>query len=67
VVAKVDEQQAAVVALPVDPAGNAGDLADITLAKSAAIVRTIGVHENPFLAVVAGLTQAKARFVKALA
>ena len=43
-VTQVDEQQAAVVALPVDPARQADLLAGVGQAQGAAGVRAIGVH-----------------------
>ena len=46
VVAQVDEQQTAVVPLPVHPAGQADRGAGVGSAKRAAGVRAIGVHED---------------------
>ncbi len=44
VVAQVDEQEAAVVAHPVDPAGEADGLADVSGAERATGVGPVGVH-----------------------
>ena len=43
-VAQVDEQQLAVIALAVDPAGQADGFADVAFAKVGAAVGAIGVH-----------------------
>jgi hypothetical protein len=45
-VAKVDEQQVAVIALAVDPARQLHALADVALAELAAAMGTIGVHRK---------------------
>tara|TARA_R100000501_G_scaffold17911_1_gene34735 strand:- start:186429 stop:186632 length:204 start_codon:yes stop_codon:yes gene_type:complete len=43
-VAQVDEQQAAMIALAVDPATQAHLCADIGLSKRGTVMRAIGVH-----------------------
>ncbi len=47
-IAQIDEQHAAMIALLVDPARKADGLADILLAERGAIVGTIGVHRDSF-------------------
>ena len=51
-VAQIDEQEIAVVALAVNPAGNADLGADILRPKLAAVVGSIGVHRSPLRSVV---------------
>jgi hypothetical protein len=53
-VAQIDEQEIAVVALAVDPAGKADGLADMVAAQLAARVGTIGVHESGFPEAISG-------------
>src|SRR5690606_21557449 len=48
-VAKIDEQQAPMVALAVDPAGKPDGLANIARAQLAAIMRPVGVHGGELL------------------
>jgi hypothetical protein len=55
VVAQVDEQQAAVVAYAMDPAGKADGLADIGLPQLSAGVAAVAVHDGRFPIEVAGL------------
>ena len=45
-VAQIDEQHAAMIALAVDPAGQADGLADVGGAKRGAVVGAIGVHDR---------------------
>ena len=47
VVAQVDEQQLAVIALAVDPPGQPDLLADVGRAQLAAVVGAIGMHRAP--------------------
>ena len=44
-IAQIDEQQAAMIALPMNPAGEANGFSDVRSAQFRAIVRAIGVHE----------------------
>ena len=50
-VAQIDEQQIAVVALAMDPARELDPLADMGRAELSAIVGTIGVHDQGTFAV----------------
>jgi hypothetical protein len=45
-IAQVNEQQMAMVALAMDPARQANGLANIAGAQSSAIMGTVGVHED---------------------
>jgi hypothetical protein len=47
-VAQIDEQDAAMIALVVDPAGQADALVDIVLGQLGAGVCAIGVHRKTF-------------------
>ena len=44
VVAQIDEQQVAVIALAMDPARDPGDFADVAFAQRATCMGTISVH-----------------------
>jgi hypothetical protein len=45
-IAKIDEQQMPMVALAVDPSGQADRFADIALAKRGTVMGSIGVHDQ---------------------
>jgi hypothetical protein len=47
-VAQIDEQQTAMIAPPIDPAGQPDAAADVLLAQFAAGVGAIGVHGKSF-------------------
>ena len=64
-VAQIDEQEIAVVALAVDPAGNADVRADILHPKLAAVMGPIGVHRWSLKSAVTGAkAHGRAPFVK---
>ena len=70
-VAQIDKQQIAVIALAMDPAGQTDFLADVRRAKFGTIMGAICVHDGPLelgafpYGKIAGVTQVCAPFVKA--